>query len=511
NQKYEVANVITNIEALYTKMKQYDKALAYGEKAIEIMADKPDSTLRESVLINHASALYHLHRYSEAEAIYHEALRIGKNNNVLSTQSAALTGLGVIYLEKKDYITSEKYHEEAAKIFEQSGDWHGKCLAVSNIAVCETYLKNYAKAYKLHLQALAIAEQHNYPELAHNRYGDIAHLELLLNQDVEKCEYYLAKADSIEAVLRNEEVVKATAELEVRYETEKKELQLAEQKAVISREKFVREALIGGLGLTAIVLVLLWRLLRLRNKRNRALAERNDALDEMNATKDRFFTIISHDLKNPAVAQRDAIQMLLQNADKWDANALSSYYYELLKSADDQVELLYNLLNWARVQTGRMEYRPDTFDFVHKLRSEYALADKMAQQKGVGFATDMPETAIVVGDANMLAAVVRNLLTNAVKFTPKGGSVTLTIAAIDNASSLRVSVADTGTGMDAGALQNLFRIDSHTSTLGTAGEQGTGLGLAVCKEFLEKHGSTLHVESEPGRGSTFWFELAAGE
>jgi len=248
----------------------------------------------------------------------------------------------------------------------------------------------------------------------------------------------------------------------------------------------------------------LWNMLRLRNRRNRALTERNDALAEMNATKDKFFSIISHDLKNPAISLRDALKLLVKNARLWNVDTLADYYNELLKSSEGQVGLIYNLLGWAQIQTGRMAFTPATF-FLSALIPDIALVRKMAETKGVALNVSIPTDALVTGDSNMLATVVRNLLTNAIKFTPSGGTVTLDVS--DSVAGYTITVSDTGVGMSQTQIDALFRIDSAHSRQGTSGEQGSGLGLIICKEFLGKHGSDLHVVSEEGNGSRFRFTL----
>jgi signal transduction histidine kinase len=159
-----------------------------------------------------------------------------------------------------------------------------------------------------------------------------------------------------------------------------------------------------------------------------------------------------------------------------------------------------------------MAFNPEPFDIVPKLRAEANLIAKMAEQKGVTLKTELPEEAVVTGDKNMLATVVRNILTNAVKFTPAGGEVSLSaLLTPENLSNAQktmiIAIKDNGVGMTAEQIDSLFRIDSHNSRQGTAGEQGTGLGLIVCNELLGRHGSTLHIESEVGKGSRFWFEI----
>jgi signal transduction histidine kinase len=223
----------------------------------------------------------------------------------------------------------------------------------------------------------------------------------------------------------------------------------------------------------------------------------------MNATKDTFFSIISHDLKNPAIAQRNALQLLVAHADHLDKNSLETHYAELLKSADNQVKLLYNLLNWTQVQTGRITYTPTLLNLTNDLRADLLLIRNQAESKGVAFTAEMPAEVLVTGDSDMLVTVVRNLLTNAVKFTREGGNVQLKIEQAENKTL--VTVEDSGIGMSEEQMQALFQIDRQHAQRGTAGETGSGLGLIVCKEFLEKHNSALHIESEKGKGSRFWF------
>jgi len=275
---------------------------------------------------------------------------------------------------------------------------------------------------------------------------------------------------------------------------------------VIKNQNLQRGLLAGGIVFAVAILFLLGYLLRLRNRRNQALTdlnialsertealsernsaltERNDALAEMNTTKEKFFSIISHDLKNPALAQRDALQLLVDNADLWNADTIKRYYHRLLNSADEQVELLYHLLNWAQVQTGRMEYTPSPLDLTAYLRSDLSLIRTMAEKKNIAFDVNIPSSAIVTADRNMIATVVRNLLTNAVKFTPAGGTVTFVIAdAFRNPpQQYTISITDTGVGMTADQIRDLFHIDRRRSIKGTAGEHGTGIGLVVCKEL----------------------------
>ena len=169
------------------------------------------------------------------------------------------------------------------------------------------------------------------------------------------------------------------------------------------------------------------------------------------------------------------------------------------------MDLLMNLMEWSRSQTGRMDFHPDYFELVEFLGDIVPLFDDIAGQKSISITSDYPPNAMVFADQAMISTVFRNLISNAIKFTQSGGKITLTIR--PNHEGVLVSVEDSGIGIPQNMICKLFRIDQSYSTTGTNNEEGTGLGLILCKEFVEKHGGTIWVESEEGKGSTFNFTL----
>ena len=286
----------------------------------------------------------------------------------------------------------------------------------------------------------------------------------------------------------------------MKYETAEKQLQIERQQTEIVRQRTLKFILTGVLIAAGLLLSLSVYTVRLRTRRNRTLTQ-------INATKDKLFSIISHDLKNPAVTQRNGISTLYENVRNWDSDTISNYCGKLLKLANDNVELLYTLLSWAQTQSGTIPYQPRMFDFVDTVLSEAGAIQTMADAKEVILVVKLPASALITGDDKMLATVVRNLLVNAVKFTAKGGTVTLAISPCGVSTGYTISVTDTGTGMTAEQIHNLYSLAGQTSQRGTAGETGVGLGLIVCKEFLGIHGAVLQIQSEEGKGSRFWFEV----
>jgi signal transduction histidine kinase len=475
----QISNMLNNME----------KAVEYGEKAVALNREYPYS------LIVLASAYSSSHQYEKAESYYEEALRICELQNNIYVMAGIYLNLGEIAMSIFDLDKSEKYVLQSLKIFRQYGmDYNMNIIVLSRI---ELLRGNFAKSEEYIKEALRTAEEKDELEEKRACYTILSELAIAQRKYRENVQYR-EKMDLVEKEIASTTALRAAEEMSAKYETEKKNLEIERQQQVIRSQNMQRALLAGGIAGCVVILLLLWYMLRLRTRRNHSLAE-------INLTKDKFFSIISHDLKNPAVSQRDALQVLAKNARSWDADTLADYHGELLKSADGQVELIMNLLSWSKLQTGRMTCTPATF-VLTDLLPNLSLIRKMASNKNIAFTVQIPENTLITADSNILATVIRNLLINAVKFTPSGGQVMLSVEATAN-SIYTFTVSDTGIGMSKEQINNLFRLDSTHSQRGTAGEQGSGLGLIVCRELLEKQGATLLVESEEEKGSKFSFKL----
>jgi signal transduction histidine kinase len=231
-----------------------------------------------------------------------------------------------------------------------------------------------------------------------------------------------------------------------------------------------------------------------------------DELREANATKDTFFSIIAHDLKNPLIALQSGARMLAEDFQDSEDAEIREISGELYKRSNQVYELLEQLLTWARSQQGTLPYHPMPLS-LHALSHYVAeLVRNQSDDKDLTIQCLAAEDAQAHADLNMVETVFRNLLSNAIKFTDRGGAIT--IDASDAGEMVAVSVSDTGVGMPESKRQRLFRIgEQNISSAGTAGERGTGLGLILCKEFINRHGGDIWVESEEGQGSTFTFTL----
>jgi len=250
-------------------------------------------------------------------------------------------------------------------------------------------------------------------------------------------------------------------------------------------------------------------------ERTRVLQEKNielitlnseieDAKDEAIAaikSKDRFFSILAHDLKSPFNTLIGFSQLLVYNRDELSEESMSQLLAEMLATSENTYRLLQNLLDWARSQTGALQITPERFSIKEIVIDLVRLFDSTALQKEIQIQYDIDDQVTVFADVSIISTLLRNLISNAIKFSLRGGTVK--IEAVFDSGKTVVKVTDTGVGISEKRLATLFNIDSGNSTKGTADEKGTGLGLVLCKEFVDKSNGTLTVESKTGLGSTF--------
>ena len=232
-------------------------------------------------------------------------------------------------------------------------------------------------------------------------------------------------------------------------------------------------------------------------------------LEKANVTKDKFFSIIAHDLKGPLGNFYALSKMFVDKFEKFTPDKIREMVKQLHTSASQSYKLLENLLDWSRLQLGRMEFKPEPVTVTEVVGANIDLLKTQAQEKELSLVDSTDPGHMVIADRNMLSTVLRNLISNAIKFTPRGGTVTITSAAGDDDGIITATIADTGIGMSADIVASIFDIGTQHTTLGTEKEKGTGLGLCLCREFIDKNEGQLWVESTPGNGSQFSFSLPA--
>ncbi len=229
-------------------------------------------------------------------------------------------------------------------------------------------------------------------------------------------------------------------------------------------------------------------------------------LEKSNITKDKFISIIAHDLKNPFNAMLNFSKVLYENFDDYDTQDKKNSIHYIHQAHQNTYKLLENLLTWSQLQSGKFKFKTEqtklnllTEETINQLRLS-------AENKAINIINKVEKNIIANADKNMVSTIIRNLISNAIKFTPKGGEINI-YSKVNGDKFVEITVEDNGKGMNADTLGKLFQIDQTISIKGTDGETGTGLGLVLCKEFIEKHEGTIRVESEIEKGSKFIFTL----
>jgi len=237
------------------------------------------------------------------------------------------------------------------------------------------------------------------------------------------------------------------------------------------------------------------------------LAEKqNKKLKNLNAQKDKFFSIIAHDLKSPFNSILGFSSLLTEQIKEKNYDGVEEYAKIIEMSSNRAIDLLMNLMEWSRSQTGRMEFNPEHFEMINLIDEVILLFDDIAAQKNISINTNkFPSNALIFADKDMTKTILRNLISNAIKFTHTGGEII--ILTDENKKELTVSVSDNGIGISKSKLKTIFLIGENHTTSGTNKEKGTGLGLILCKEFVEIQEGNIWTESEQGKGSTFYFTL----
>lgn len=240
-------------------------------------------------------------------------------------------------------------------------------------------------------------------------------------------------------------------------------------------------------------------------KTEKLLLERNQELEELNASKNKFHSIIAHDLRGPFNSIKGLSEILSNDAKSLSKEEIQKYSSLLFVSSKNTCKLLENLLDWSRVQAGDFSFNPESIDLDFMIKEIITLNQQTAQNKNIGINYISADSSEVYVDRNMINTVIRNLVSNGLKFTPKNGKITIKAKKVGK--STEVEVIDSGVGMSEEVLRKIFMESEKVTNPGTENEKGTGLGLMLCKEFVEKHGGGIQVTSEIDKGSNFKFNI----
>lgn len=528
----EIGDAYTHLGNAYFDVKKYKEALDSYKKALSYREKAKDNTLKARSLNSIATAYQMLGNNREAESNFSKALILYQSNRDDKGLAIVRNNLGNFYLAQNKLHEALTNFYIASKINQVTGNKlaEGLCYRkIGEIYLAQNLTSKADSALKASL-VLGIATR-NFEHLK-NTYFALYNLALKNNDLKQALSNYIAFSqyqDSIAKTKTSEELMDARLTMEL--DRKKSDIQKIEneieilrkeallQESELRQQRYLRIFLVSiSLVLIAFGFVLL-RANRLKkqktvllqerfdlvNSTNEKLAKSESELITLNQTKDKFFSIIAHDLKNPFNALMGFSELLKENAASLSTQEVVSYGQTINDASQRLYKLLENLLQWARTQTGKIPFTPTTFPINEAISQNINLQELNAASKSISLEVETIESYQVFADWEMVNTVLRNLISNAIKFTPPNGRVA--ISTVKKADQVEVSIADSGIGMSEEDRQKLFRIDVHYTTRGTNEEEGTGLGLIICKEFIEKQGGEIWVSSTQGEGTTFFFTL----
>ncbi|MFC2114000.1 tetratricopeptide repeat protein [Bacteroidota bacterium] len=503
-----IAKSYSSIAFFYNKTKDFTNALKYHEKALDIFTATNNAEGIAFATNNIGNIYLLLDDLDKAEEYYQRSLKMKQESN-MSQRSILITlhNLGEVYMGVSKPVKALEYYNKSLQIGQEIGDIFSSAYIHYNISLVYDKLKNHDRLLYHLEKALTLAKQSNATELIlkiNDKYSE--YYEETGNY---KLAYEFLKQNYIaKDTILPEEFKTKVAQYEVsKVETEnmllKKESEIQALKSI--KQKNQNNFLIAFSILIIVLIIVLYSRYLLKKRTNNLLELKNSELELANTTKDKFFAIVSHDLKNQLTAFQNISSVLAENFSSIAEEKKHHLILRINTAANTLYGVLENLLTWSSAQLKGVEFNPSDIHVKSLCERTIDELKLNAEKKRIKVNCEIPEQLTVFTDENMLKTVIRNLCNNAIKFSHEDSGIRLTGEVQD--ARLTFSVIDQGIGLNKDDLQKLFRIDVNHKEIGSGKDKGAGLGLVITKEFVERMEGEIKIKSEPGKGSTFSFSL----
>jgi len=546
--------VYSSLSNLFRISGSYEKSLEYIYKSREYYTK---SGYREGTAwIDYTTgSLYKtVELFEEAEAAYTRSLTIYRELSAIDSNmtgvAICLDQLAVVNIELGNEDLGRKYNTEALNYYKQEHSTYGISNSLKYRADLEIRSENYSIAKSLLDSSLSIKKninddighsslytlygalfikQHHYQRaldslsiglnyaIRNHQVKSQIEINKYMAEAYEKLGQYdqafkfKSKEVSIADSIYSSKTARGMLQLETLFEIESKENIIdklekdkLESEISLDRQKTFQQYLIIVIVLAIIIITMFIYFYRIKAQSNTKLKESKKLVEEMNITKDKFFSILAHDLRNPFNSILGLSNILKQKHMNMDVDERDKIIQAIYESSNNNYALLNNLLEWSRSQRGKISYTPEPFIINELVEKTKELHASDTTSKSIKIIID-PEPITINADKNMISTVLRNLISNSIKYSNHGDKIRIKFS--QTHLETLISVSDTGIGMNEIDRQRLFEIGNNFQIEGTAGEKGTGLGLIICKEFIDMHRGKIWVESEPGKGSTFYFTI----
>ena len=534
NIKAQEGYAYINIGNLYLYQEYYNDAILNLDKAYKIAQQTENDKILGYYYLNRGRIEIKLNHYSQALDYIGDALELRKESKNFEEQAVCLKYIGDVYNEQDVYELALKYYKESIQMLKKTSD-------------IDLLSDNYNRISNIYLKKADYKEALFYSQKSLEMAKRIGSKLRLLNANQSLMKIYKAKKDYKAVVKYQDIVIKYNDSLynqelnekmayikfiDEKYEYDKKLTVLEHEHEVeIHKQRQIRNISIFLSIIFVIFSVVLLMYFSIKRKvtanlksKNKQIAKHkselenslkeiiitNEKLKELNATKDKFFTILAHDLKSPFNAIITFSGLLLKNYDKYKPEKHKELLKYINQSGENTFKLLENLLLWARSQIGIIEFKPEIENLNLVSIETVDLLFHSAKSKSIIINNEIPKDIFVKADKELYFTILRNLITNAIKFSPKESKIIIKAENIileNNLPFTKIYVIDEGIGISEKKVKRLFSVTENISTKGTNDEDGTGIGLILCKEFVEMHGGQINVESKVNIGTTMSFTI----
>jgi len=559
----EIGNCALKMGNLYYDMANYSEAYFFYLQSLNAYEKENDQLGIARMENNLGNVSYDMQRLVEAEKHYRKAYQIYSTYGLSIEEYGALGNIGLIFYERELYDSALIFYQEvmnqldpdslvsAQEHFILALVYNNAALAHNDLGEQQLALEYFHKG--LHLasiaddqltmgsvyvnlgslfgemniqdsalfylhRALQIAQQRIYPSLELEVYEELAKLHAKPGTYASAYNW-MVRYDTLYKKIFNEEQSKEIMQLRSRYEQEISEQEIQQLQSESQVQKMLNKLFIAFIVIIVALAIIIAVNLRSKKLTNQMLAERNlqissaiqklseseNELQKLNKSKDRIFSVVAHDLRNPVAAVTGFSELLYDNFEEFPVDTQKEYLLQILQGTQRIQNLLENLLIWARSQMKAVKYIPENLNMKELLTECVREMKANLDHKKVECLLKVDSSCVVFADKAMMHTVFRNLIINAIKFSFPGGKIIISSESTEKGCNIRVS--DDGIGIQPEIQEKLFSANEVVSTPGTTGESGSGLGLVICKEFLERNQGSIYVESEPGNGSTFIVDL----
>ncbi|WP_372793050.1 tetratricopeptide repeat protein [Lutibacter sp.] len=525
NDENGIAINYNGIGNLYYSQENYEFAKKYFRDALTIYIKLNNKIGIANSYLNLGNAIADSGENIEGIHYYEKALVLLEKDEDKNNIATIFNNIGDCYLSLKQHDKAEVYFAKALKISGETGDNELVAIVYLNMAESNLDLKQYKEAIINSKKSFGIAKKIGHVNIEVESLNFLSKAYEALGNN-SKAFYYLKENKKIREKLIAADKKEKVKLFHALNNLEKSQFTISDlsNKTEVAELKYkngkkLSNFLISGIVLFGFFVVLLilqqtakknaFNLLEYKNhqinKMNEEIQIQSDNLRQINKTKDTFFSIIAHDLRSPFNSIEGFTELMIENIHEYDDEKRLKFLNIIKGSSSKASSLLNNLLIWANAQSGNIEFNPQEVNLIQKVSDVIVLSEIQAINKDIKILNKVPHNLFVDADEDMLATILRNLISNAIKFTALKGEIQILSSITSN--FVEISVKDNGVGISQSDIDNLFSIEVKKSNVGTANEQGSGLGLILCKDFVEKHGGKLWVESSINEGSEFKFTM----